>query len=297
MTDLPFDPRFAFQYGQLEIVRKDFRRIVACNPGPFTGPGTGTYVIGRGEVAVLDPGPWVPAHVDALLDGLGGETVSHIIVTHSHVDHSPASRLLKQRTGAPILAYGPHPPEMAGNPKGGFDREFVPDITVRDGETIRGNHWTLEAIHTPGHCSNHLCFAWPEADTLFCGDQVMAWATPVIMPPDGSVRDYLDSLERLSWRPEKVFFPTHGAPIREPKPLLAQVHTHRLDRVAQVAAAVDDGCHTLSTMRERIYPDIPQSLHAGAELSLLASIIYLRQQGHHLPIEDEWRRHQDTTPD
>ena len=190
---------------------------MAPNPGPFTGPGTGTYIIGRGEVAVIDPGPMLPDHVDALLAGLRGETVSHILVTHTHADHSPAARLLARRTGAPVFAFGPHAAESAGELEGGVDRDFAPDFPLGDGEAVRGDGWTLEALHTPGHCSNHLCFAWPEAGALFCGDQVMAWATPVIIPPDGSVGDYLESLDRLMLRPERVFYPTHGTPAARPR--------------------------------------------------------------------------------
>lgn len=286
MTGIPFDHDFEFRYGQVETVADGIRRIVAPNPGPFTGPGTGTYIIGRGEVAVIDPGPMLPDHVDALLAGLRGETVSHILVTHTHADHSPAARLLARRTGAPVFAFGPHAAESAGELEGGVDRDFAPDFPLGDGEAVRGDGWTLEALHTPGHCSNHLCFAWPDAGALFCGDQVMAWATPVIIPPDGSVGDYLKSLDRLMLRPERVFYPTHGTPLHDPGDFISQVRAHRLHRVEETAAAIHAGVGTLPGLRRRIYADIPGILHAGAELSLLASILYLQEQGRVLALGD-----------
>lgn len=279
MTGIPFNHEFEFRYGIVEPVTDGIRRIVARNPGPFTGPGTGTYIIGRGEVAVIDPGPMLPDHVDDLLAGLGEETVSHILVTHTHADHSPAARLLRQRTGAPVFAFGPHARDSAGELEGGVDREFVPDFLLDDGEVVPGDGWSLEVIHTPGHCSNHICFAWPGAGALFCGDHIMAWSTPVIIPPDGSVGDYIESLDRLSQRPERVFYPTHGTPITDPGDFIAKVREHRLHRVEQVAAAIADGVDNLPSLRRRIYTDIPRNLEAGAELSLLASILYLQERG------------------
>ena len=285
MTGIPFNHEFEFRYGIVEAVTDGIRRIVARNPGPFTGPGTGTYIIGRGEVAVIDPGPMLPDHVDALLAGLAEETVSHILVTHTHADHSPAARLLRQRTGAPIFAFGPHAKDSAGELEGGVDREFVPDFLLDDGEVVPGDGWSLEVIHTPGHCSNHICFVWPGAGALFCGDHIMAWSTPVIIPPDGSVGDYIESLDRLSQRPERVFYPTHGTPITDPGDFIAKVREHRLHRVEQVAAAIVDGVDNLPSLRRRIYMDIPRNLEAGAELSLLASILYLQERGHVLKVD------------
>ena len=279
MVDIPFNHDFEFRYGEVETVTEGIRRIVAENPGPFTGPGTGTYIIGEEEVAVIDPGPMLPDHVDALLRDLGGENVSHILVTHTHADHSPAAQLLQQYTGAPVFAFGPHARDSAGDLEGGVDRAFMPDFLLEDGEEIPGDGWSLEVIHTPGHCSNHICFAWPDAGALFCGDHIMAWSTPVIIPPDGSVWDYIDSLDRLSQRPERVFYPTHGAPITDPGDFIAKVREHRLHRVEQVAAAIADGVDNLPVLRVRIYRDIPRNLEAGAELSLLASILYLQEWG------------------
>jgi len=279
MEPIAFQTDFTPHYGKLTVVAPGIRRIVANNPGPFTGPGTGTYIIGEGDVAVIDPGPMMPDHVDAILTGLKGEHISHIIVTHTHTDHSPASRLLQHKTGAGIFAFGPHSDFSAGALEGGVDRDFQPDFTVADGEVIDGADWQLQAIHTPGHCANHLCFAMIGADSLFCGDQLMAWATPVILPPDGSIADYIDSLERLAARTESTFYPTHGLPIKDPQSTISAFIQHRLDRIEQVKAALQKGIGTLTDLRKSIYQDLPASLHAGAELSLLASLEYMEQRG------------------
>ncbi|MGI9316793.1 MAG: MBL fold metallo-hydrolase, partial [bacterium] len=203
----------------------------------------------------------------------------HILVTHTHVDHSPASRLLKQRSGAPIFAFAPHSKHSAGALEGGVDREFEPDFELEDEEIISGSDWELEAIHTPGHCANHLCFGMPAADALFCGDHLMAWATTVILPPDGSVRDYLNSLGRLEKRSEAVFYPTHGAPITRPSIYIEQIRNHRLARAEQVEAALESGLQSLAQLRQRIYPELPRPLFGGAELSILGSINYLAELG------------------
>jgi len=279
MTPIRFNHDFDPQYGNVVEVVPGVRRIVATNSGPFTGPGTGTYIIGEGEVAVVDPGPMIPAHIDALLKGLGDEKVSHILVTHTHVDHSPASVLLKHKTGAPVFSFGPHSALAAGAMEGGMDRDFMPDFLVKDGEKINGAGWYVEAVHTPGHCSNHLCFAMPETDSLFCGDQLMAWATTVILPPDGSLGAYLESLDTLEARPETTFYPTHGRPIDKPRETIQAYRQHRHDRLDQINAVLNAGHATLPEMRQQIYQGIPSALHAGAELSLLASLEYMEQQG------------------
>jgi glyoxylase-like metal-dependent hydrolase (beta-lactamase superfamily II) len=279
MADIDFNHEFHFRYGVVERVSPLIRRVVARNPGPFTGPGTGTYIIGVGEVAVIDPGPMLPDHVDALLDGLVGETVSHIVITHTHVDHSPAARLLSARTGAAVFGSKPHAELSAGELEGGVDREYAPDFPLDHGESVSGDGWTLKAIHTPGHCSNHLCFSLPEESALFCGDHVMAWATPVIIPPDGSIADYIQSLDRLSEGTERTYYPTHGAPIEDPASFLAQVRAHRMSRVEQVETALQSGYGDLHSLRARVYRELPASLHAGAELSLLASLRYLEAHG------------------
>ena len=201
-TDIPFRREFSFEYGRLEPVAPGVRRIVARNPSPFTFRGTGTYVIGSGEVAVIDPGPDLTEHVEALLAGLSGERVTHILITHTHRDHSPAAAALKVATGAATWGYGPH----AGGKRGeagveeGGDWDFVPDVAVHDGASITGKGWRFEAVHTPGHTSNHVCFALPDSGILFSGDHVMGWSTSVISPPDGDMTAYMASLDKLLGR-------------------------------------------------------------------------------------------------
>ncbi len=279
MTAIEFDHEFEPRYGILTRLGPRIRRVVANNPGPFTGPGTSTYILGNEDVAVIDPGPMLPGHVDAILRGLGSERISHIIVTHTHSDHSPAARLLAQRTGAPTFGFGPHSRETAGALEGGADLEFEPDFVIEDQEQITGADWQLEAIHTPGHCSNHLCFALEPDQVMFCGDQLMAWSTTVIMPPDGSIGEYLDSLERLAARAETTFYPTHGAAITHPREYIEQIKQHRLSRVEETKQGIRMGLTQLPALRQQIYPHLPTSLYGGAELSLLASIEYLIAKG------------------
>ena len=189
-VDIPFRREFSFEYGRLEPVAPGVRRIVARNPSPFTFRGTGTYVIGSGEVAVIDPGPDLAEHVEALLAGLSAERVTHILVTHTHRDHSPAAAALKAATGAAIWGYGPHAGGRRGEPgvEEGGDWDFAPDVAVRDGDVIAGKGWRFEAVHTPGHTSNHLCFALPDTGILFSGDHVMGWSTIASMCPTPAER-------------------------------------------------------------------------------------------------------------
>jgi len=275
MTAIQFNHAFEFRYGALERLTPLVRRVVARNPGPFTGPGTSTFIIGNREVAVIDPGPALPAHIDAIADHLRAETVTHIIATHTHADHSPGCKLLQEKTGAPTYGFGPH----AGVESPGADRDFVPDRRLGHGATIAGLDWHLRAIHTPGHCANHICLALPEENTLFCGDQLMAWATTAVMPPDGDVADYLASLERLKRRPETRYRPTHGAAIDNPRAFIAQVIAHRLARVEQVFDAVAAGARDTAAMRARIYAGLGPALHAAAERSILGSLNFLIERG------------------
>lgn len=270
---IQFNRAFEFRYGVVERLSPLVRRVVARNPGPFTGPGTGTFIVGNREVAVIDPGPASPAHIDAIMAGLAGEKVTHIIATHTHADHSPGCALLQAKTGAPTYGFGPH----ADVESSGADRDFVPDRRLGDGDAVAGLDWHLRALHTPGHCANHICLALPEENTLFCGDQLMAWATTAVLPPDGNVGDYLASLERLKRRPETRYRPTHGAAIDNPRAFIRQVIAHRLSRVEQVFDAVTAGAD-LDAMRARIYPDLAPKLHAAAELSIRGSLDFLIQR-------------------
>jgi glyoxylase-like metal-dependent hydrolase (beta-lactamase superfamily II) len=239
MPGIPFIKDFKFDYGTAMEVTPLIRRVVAHNPSPFTFKGTGTYIVGHGKVAVVDPGPDMQEHVDAVLRAVRGETVTHILVTHTHIDHVPATPALAKATGAKVYSFGPHPrpardengrdekPEEAG------DLSFAPDIKLNDGDVIQGDGWNVEAVHTPGHISNHLCFALKEDKALLSGDHVMGWSTAVISPPDGNMADYFASLRKLLPREEALYIPTHGAEIRNPVPFVQSYIEHRLGREAQ----------------------------------------------------------------
>jgi glyoxylase-like metal-dependent hydrolase (beta-lactamase superfamily II) len=284
---IPFIREFDPAYGQLVEVPATgpvaVRRVVANNPGAFTAWGTGTYVIGRGKVAVVDPGPADEAHIAALLAGLSGETVTHILVTHTHIDHSPGARLLQAQAPAPTHGYGPHgagkllPGEEV---EAGGDRLFKPDMVLRDGDIVRGEGWTVSALHTPGHTSNHLCFALHENHAVFTGDHVMGWSTTVISPPDGDMADYMASLDKLAARrDDQVYYPTHGAPIRDPLAFVASYRSHRLEREAAVLAAVAGGTSRIVDMVKSIYKDVDNRLHPAAARSVLAHLTWLAEQG------------------
>src|SRR6185312_6451804 len=276
-VEIPFRRDFAYEYGKLEPVAPGIRRIIARNPGPFTFKGTGTYVVGEGEVAVIDPGPDLPEHIEALLMDLAGEAVTHILVTHTHRDHSPAAAAVKAATGAPTYGFGPH----AGGRRGeaaveeGGDWNFTPDIVVEDGDEIAGSGWRFEAVHTPGHTSNHLCFALPEAGILFSGDHVMGWSTSVIAPPDGDMAAYMASLDKLLARRDAVYWPTHGPAITEPKPYVGAFIAHRREREAGVIDCLKAGIGTTDKMVERLYLGLNPSLRRAAGRSVLAHLIDL----------------------
>jgi glyoxylase-like metal-dependent hydrolase (beta-lactamase superfamily II) len=214
--DIPFDKSFDLAPGRVDEVMPGVRRLLANNPSPFTYKGTVSYIVGKGQVAIVDPGPDDKAHIAALLDAVRGETVTHIFVTHTHRDHSPASAAIKAATGAKVLAEGPHRAARTlhvgetNRLEASGDRDFRPDLALSDGEVVSGAGWTMEAVATPGHTANHMSFALKEANVLFAGDHVMAWATPVVAPPDGAMRQYMDSLHKLTQRTETVYFPGHA---------------------------------------------------------------------------------------
>ncbi len=280
-VDIPYRRDFAFEYGRLEAVAPGVRRIVARNPGPFTFKGTGTYVVGEGEVAVIDPGPELAEHIAALLASLADEQVTHILVTHTHRDHSPAAKALKQATGAPTYGFGPHAGGRRGEPgiEEGGDWDFAPDIVVRDGDSIDGGtgggKWRFEAVHTPGHTSNHLCFAVPDARILFSGDHVMGWSTSVIAPPDGDMAAYMASLDKLLRRSDSVYWPTHGPAITEPQRHVRAFIAHRREREAGILDCLKSGCETVDAMVERLYLGLNPALRRAAGRSVLAHLIDL----------------------
>jgi glyoxylase-like metal-dependent hydrolase (beta-lactamase superfamily II) len=276
-VEIPFRRDFAFEYGALETVAPNIRRIVANNPGPFTFRGTGTYVVGEGKVAVIDPGPNLAEHVDALVGALRGETVTHILVTHTHRDHSPAAAAVKAATGAPTYGFGPH----AGGRRGeaaveeGGDWDFVPDIVVKDGDEIASSGWRFTAVHTPGHTSNHLCFALPERGILFSGDHVMGWSTSVIAPPDGDMAAYMASLDKVLRRDDAVYWPTHGPAITEPKAHVRAFIDHRREREAGIVACLEAGVTRIDDMVARLYIGLNSNLRRAAGRSVLAHLIDL----------------------
>jgi glyoxylase-like metal-dependent hydrolase (beta-lactamase superfamily II) len=280
-VDIPFLREFSFEYGRLEPVAPGVRRIVARNPSPFTFKGTGTYVVGAGEVAVIDPGPDLDEHVAALLAGLGGERVTHILVTHTHRDHSPAAKALQAATRAPTFGFGPH----AGGRRGeagieeGGDWDFTPDVTVRDGDEIAGAGWRFEAVHTPGHTSNHLCFALPEQGLLFSGDHVMGWSTSVIAPPDGDMSAYMASLDKLLGRPDAVYWPTHGPAITEPQPYVRAFVAHRREREAGILECLAAGPQEIMAIVDRLYVGLAQGLRRAAARSVHAHLLDLAARG------------------
>ena len=276
-VEIPFRRDFAYEYGKLEPVAPGIRRIIARNPGPFTFRGTGTYVVGEGQVAVIDPGPDLPEHVEALLMDLAGEEVTHILVTHTHRDHSPAAAAVKEATGAPTYGFGPH----AGGRRGeagveeGGDWDFTPDIVVKDGDEIAGNGWRFEAVHTPGHTSNHLCFALPDQGVLFSGDHVMGWSTSVIAPPDGDMASYMGSLDKLLGRSDALYWPTHGPAITDPKAHVRAFIAHRREREAGIVECLRGGIGRVDAMVERLYLGLDPSLRRAAGRSVLAHLIDL----------------------
>jgi glyoxylase-like metal-dependent hydrolase (beta-lactamase superfamily II) len=279
---IPFDRSFSAPYGDSLQVSPLIRRVLADNPGPFTFKGTGVYMVGERDVAVIDPGPDLPEHLLALKRALDGKRVTHILVTHTHSDHSPAAQPLKEWTGAKTYAFGPHgsgKAEEGVKVEEGGDMNFVPDIRVRDGDVIEGNGFTIECVFTPGHTSNHMCFALGEEKALFTGDHVMGWSTTVVTPPDGDMRAYMASLNKLLARDDAILWPTHGAPVRNPKPFVQAYIDHRLEREAQILSCLRDGISTIPDMVARMYADVDKRLHPAAARSVLAHLIQATEEG------------------
>ncbi|MEX2647643.1 MAG: MBL fold metallo-hydrolase [Alphaproteobacteria bacterium] len=271
-----------FEYGVAEAIAPGIRRVVARNPGAFTFHGTGTYIVGRGRVAVIDPGPDIADHVDALLTALEGETVGDILVTHTHLDHSPASRRLRAATGATVHGMPQrvrHGPASAVAMEEGIDHGFVPDRALRHGDIVQGEGWTLEVVHTPGHMSNHACFAHRESVGLFSGDHVMGWSTTVVVPPDGDMAAYMASLEALLGRADATYWPTHGPPVLRPRDHVRGLIAHRRGRERQILDALAAGPTTIPRMVAVLYADVPRELHGAAGCSVLAHLIDLVARG------------------
>jgi glyoxylase-like metal-dependent hydrolase (beta-lactamase superfamily II) len=277
---IPFVRDVEFEYGVVDQVSPLIRRVICNNPGGFTFHGTGTYIIGQGEVAVIDPGPLDDDHIAALERAVQGETVTHILITHTHRDHSPAAAPFKKLTGAPTYGYGPHGGDRGG-PKveEGGDYEFVPDHVIKDGDVIEGKGWTFEAIHTPGHTSNHICFALREENAIFTGDHVMGWSTSVISPPDGNMSDYMSSLRKILTREEEIYWPTHGPAITGPKAHVEAFITHRSGREDAILECIRDGRNTIPAMVEVMYADVDKRLHRAAGRSVFAHLLHMAETG------------------
>jgi len=270
------------EYGVAHTLSPMIRRIVARNPSAFTYHGTGTYVIGRGNVAIVDPGPALVEHIDAVMLALKDERITHQLVTHTHMDHSPATRLLGERTGAPTYGYGPHGEgrfERGAKVEAGGDMKFVPDTALRHGDIVEGDGWSVEVVHTPGHCSNHLCFQVQGERALLTGDHVMGWSTSVISPPDGDMGDYLSSLRMLLERDDSVLLPAHGPAIDDPKAFVSAFIEHRLQREAQIVACLKDGLVRIADMVPRMYQGLPTTLHGAAARSVFAHVLHMQDKG------------------
>jgi glyoxylase-like metal-dependent hydrolase (beta-lactamase superfamily II) len=300
----------AFAYGAVAQMTPLIRRVICKNPTPFTYKGTGTYIVGRGRVAVIDPGPPLSSHVDDILAALGpDEEVSHILITHTHSDHSTLTARLQELTGAPSYGFGPHGAVRQFDPsdridfskyftaveKAKFDQEwddlpdeikregpdldFVPDERLTDGDVIQGDGWTLTAVHTPGHCSNHICYYLVEENSLFSGDHVMGWATSVVGPPDGSMQDYLASLRKLLPLGAARYWPTHGPAITDPTPYVQSFIAHREEREAQIIQYLRSGPKQIADFIPEMYAGYDKRLWYPAANSVHAHMLHLVETG------------------
>jgi len=286
---IPFNREFDAAPGEVVTLTPNLRRVTSPNPSMFTFKGTNTYIVGHGKVAVVDPGPVSDVHAAAILKAVEGETVTHIIATHTHNDHSPGIPAIKAATGADTYGFGPHGVGARRNwpfdsPEGG-DMAFQPDHRVADGELIEGEGWTLEAIHTPGHISNHLCLALKEDNVLLSGDHVMGWSTSIVSPPDGDMTHYMASLRKLLDRNETVYYPGHGGPVEKPQRFVSAFIAHRKARETQIRSCLADGPKTIPAMVAVMYANVDQNLHRAAGRSVLSHLLAM------------WERNEIACPD
>jgi glyoxylase-like metal-dependent hydrolase (beta-lactamase superfamily II) len=283
--DIPFNKTLDLAPDKVDEPEPGVRRVMANNPGPFTFKGTLSYIVGRGKVAIVDPGPDDAAHIGALLDAVGGETVTHIFVTHTHRDHSPAVPAIKAATGATVYAEGPHRaarPLHIGehNPlDSSGDRDFRPDVQLKDGEVVEGDGWAIEAVTTPGHTANHMAFALKDRGILFAGDHVMGWATSIVAPPDGAMSDYMASLDKLARRGENLYFSGHGPAIPDAKRFVNYYILHRKAREASILHRLGKGAADIPSIVRAIYIGIDPRLTGAAGLSVLAHMEDLVARG------------------
>ena len=274
--------------GELITAEPGIARLLAPNPSSFTFTGTQVHFVGGSELAIIDPGPDIPQHVDALVAALAGRPVSAILVTHTHRDHSPASRALAQATGAPIVGCAPLSSNEAARADAGFDHHYSPDRVLSEGEWIEVDGRRLTAVFTPGHTSNHLCFADEVSGALFTGDHVMGWSTSVVIPPDGHMGDYIRSLEKLRQRSDRIYYPAHGEPVTDPQRLVRGMLTHRLQRERQILRLIGEGRRTVDAVVVAGYPKLDPRLVPAAGASVLAHLLDLRERGLVQSHDEQW---------
>ena len=287
MAQIPPKP---WPTGLVEQPEPLVRRVLAPNPSPYTFTGTQTYLVGNaGDVAVIDPGPDDPDHIAAIMAALGDDRLVAIMCTHTHRDHSPAAKPLAALTGAPIVGCAPLMLKVDG-PRSdeAFDPTYEPDRVLEDGEQMRGTGWTLTAVHTPGHTSNHLCFALEESGALFTGDHVMGWSTSVVIPPDGDMGDYMRSLDRLYARDDTVYYSAHGAPIDKPRQLVRGMIGHRRQRENQIVRLLGEGARAITDLVPLMYKGLDPRLEGAAGMSVKAHLLDLERRGLVARSEDIW---------
>lgn len=282
MTDAPT--------GELIALDALVARVLAPNPSPFTDTGTQTYLVGTTDLAVIDPGPDEEPHFDALMRAIAGRTVRAIVCTHTHRDHSPLANRLRDATGAEVSGCAPLVLEDSGpRADAAFDPTYAPDRTLADGDRLTGDGWTLEAVATPGHTSNHLCFALLETGGLFTGDHVMGWSTTVVSPPDGDMTAYMASLDKLLARQDRIYFPAHGEPVETPQRFVRGLIGHRKMREGQILRLISEGVGGIPAMVERMYVGVDPRLYPAAGRSVLAHLIDLRDRALVTETERGWR--------
>ena len=285
MSSPSFRVKFDPAHGEVVDLEPGVQRITASNESAFTFRGTNTYILGNDKIAVIDPGPDIEGHYDLLMQAIKGRTVTHIIVTHTHMDHSPLATPLSKATGAPIFAEGPHRDSRAlhmgevNSLDAAADRDFKPDHILADGEIIEGHDWKLETLHTPGHTMNHACFALSGTNLLFSGDHVMAWATSIVAPPDGNMSDYMHSLSKMAERNETVYLPGHGGRLEKAPEFVRALKAHRKMRETAVLSRIRAGDETIPDIVKVIYKETDPRLHGAAGLSVFAHIEDLIEQG------------------
>ncbi len=293
MAEIPPKP---WPTGLVERPEPLVGRVLAPNPSPYTFTGTQTYIVGTGDaVAVIDPGPDDPDHIEAILAGVGDAKIAAIMCTHTHRDHSPAAAPLAERTGAPVVGCAPLVLEGADPLLDGprldesFDTTYAPERVLEDGEAMTGPGWTLRAVHTPGHTSNHLCFALEETGALFTGDHVMGWSTSVVVPPDGDMGDYMASLEKLYAREDRVYYAAHGAPMEKPRQLVRGMMGHRRQRENQILRLLGEAPRTLPEFIPLMYKGLDPRLDKAAQMSVSAHLIDLERRGMVSRSEETWQ--------